>query len=131
MYVQENIVDAKLVDILNNLATKPKLIIINLGGGVQELLGYYLKRNLNFPVSILCSGAALSFITGDQVKLPSFVDNIFLGWLYRIFHNPKRFLIRYLKAFRLIWVFCRYRNFIFMDKEMKNNLLDVKKFKPQ
>ena len=80
---------------------KPKYIIINLGGGTQEIFGYYLKRNLNYKPSIICSGAAISFYTKQQASLTTFLDNWYLGWLTRIIFNPTIFLPRYLSAFKL------------------------------
>lgn len=105
VYDRTNIVDMHLVELLEGLSTKPKYILINLGGGVQERLGYFLKNNLSFSTGIICTGAAIAFLTGSQAKIPNLVDKLFLGWLFRILQNPKQFLIRYLKAFRLIYIF--------------------------
>ena len=60
-------------------------MIINLGGGVQEKLGLYLKRNLNHETKIICTGAAIAFLTGLQANIPNIVDKIYMGWLWRIF----------------------------------------------
>jgi|TARA_B100001971_G_scaffold182684_1_gene180152 exopolysaccharide biosynthesis WecB/TagA/CpsF family protein len=112
IYDKNNIVDSKLIEILENLKEKPKFVLINLGGGVQERLGYYLKNNLSFPTGIICTGAAISFLTGVQAQIPNFVDKMYLGWLFRILQNPNQFLMRYLKAFRLIYIF-------YLDKKGK------------
>ena len=92
--------DLKLVKLIKK--TKPDYIIINIGGGVQEILGYYLKIKFKNRLRIFCTGAAISYFTGDQAPLNKFFDKYYLGWLLRIFYNPKVFLIRYLKAFKLI-----------------------------
>tara|TARA_B100000900_G_C20494188_1_gene680875 strand:- start:184 stop:933 length:750 start_codon:yes stop_codon:yes gene_type:complete len=92
--------DLKLVKLIKK--TKPDYIIINIGGGVQEILGYYLKIKFKNRLRIFCTGAAISYFTGDQAPLNKFFDKHYLGWLLRIFYNPKVFLIRYLKAFKLI-----------------------------
>ena len=78
--------------------------MINLGGGIQELLGSYLKSNLDYKPSIICSGAAISFLTGQQAKIPIIFDIIYLGWLVRIIFDPHIFLPRYLKAFNFIFL---------------------------
>ena len=83
-------------------ARKPPYIIINLGGGVQERLGYYLKENLSYRPSIICAGAAVAFLTGPQVHIPAWADAWMLGWLLRCLHAPKKFIPRYWKALRLI-----------------------------
>ena len=46
IYNKENIVDFELLDILENLKHRPKYILINLGGGIQERLGLFLKKRL-------------------------------------------------------------------------------------
>lgn len=80
---------------------KPKWILINIGGGTQEKLGLYLKQNLSYKPAILCTGAALAFKTGRQGKMPKWIDQIYLGWLHRCISNPKIFIPRYLKGFKL------------------------------
>ena len=39
-------IDKKLLKVIEKI--KPNFIITNIGGGVQEVLGLYLKRNLVF-----------------------------------------------------------------------------------
>ena len=93
------IVDYELLDILNK--NRPDYILINLGGETQEVLGYYLKKNLNYKPVIICTGAALSFLTGVQASLTKWIDKLYLGWLWRCIYNPKVFIPRYLRAFKL------------------------------
>jgi len=102
LYNKKKIHDLKLLNKIKKI--KPKYIIINLGGNVQEVLGYYLKKNLDYKPSIICSGAAISFFTKQQAPLTSFFDKIFLGWLVRIIFNPIVFLPRYLMAFKLFFL---------------------------
>tara|TARA_B100001057_G_scaffold191158_2_gene192034 strand:+ start:729 stop:1526 length:798 start_codon:yes stop_codon:yes gene_type:complete len=81
---------------------RPKTIFIQLGGGVQERLGFYLRENLSFSSVILCTGAALAFLSGTQARIPNWVDRFYMGWMVRCLVNPKVFVPRYLKAFTLI-----------------------------
>lgn len=90
-------------------ARKPPYIIINLGGGVQERLGFYLKENLSYRPSIICVGAAVAFITGLQASIPAWADRWMLGWLFRCLHAPRKFIPRYGKALRLIPILAKYR----------------------
>ena len=99
LYKKNKIFDNKLLKDIKKI--KPKYIIINLGGGTQEILGLYLKQNLNYKPSIICSGAAISFFTKQQAPLTSVLDNLYLSWLVRILFDPKQFLPRYLSAFKL------------------------------
>ena len=102
IYKKNKIYDLKLVNKINKI--KPKYIMINLGGGTQEVLGNYLKKKLNYKPSIICTGAAISYFTKQQAPLTNFLDNIFLGWLVRIIFNPIVFLPRYLFAFKLFFL---------------------------
>lgn len=88
---------------------RPKYIIIALGGGVQEQLGAFLKKNLNYKPTILCIGAALAFLSGAQVRIPEWADRAYLGWLFRILNHPSLFLKRYLKAWRLVKIVLKFK----------------------
>ncbi|MEW6557771.1 MAG: WecB/TagA/CpsF family glycosyltransferase [Elusimicrobiota bacterium] len=101
------IYDAKLLEKLEFI--KPRIIIIGIAGGKQELLGNYLKKNLTFTTTILCTGAALAFFTGEQAKINYKIDKYYLGWLFRILSNRKVFLPRYLRAFKFIPIFYRHK----------------------
>jgi UDP-N-acetyl-D-mannosaminuronic acid transferase (WecB/TagA/CpsF family) len=99
--------DRELLDTLG--ALRPKHIVITVGGGTQERLGLYLKRNLNYLPAIHCIGAAIAFLSGDQVRIPNWADRLYLGWLFRCVSSPRRFIPRYLSAPRLIPLMWRYR----------------------
>jgi len=101
IYNNHKVEDKDLINILNQLENKPKYIMINLGSNIQEPLGYYLKQNLDFKPGIICTGAAISFFTGSQAKITTFIDKLGIGWLWRCIKNPTIFIPRYLKAFRL------------------------------
>jgi N-acetylglucosaminyldiphosphoundecaprenol N-acetyl-beta-D-mannosaminyltransferase len=107
-YAGGTIADEALVDLVN--ARKPRHVIIGLGGGVQEKLGLYLRRHCAIRPAIHCIGAALGFLTGDQVKIPAWADQWILGWLFRCASNPRRFIPRYAKALGLPIVLWRYHD---------------------
>jgi UDP-N-acetyl-D-mannosaminuronic acid transferase (WecB/TagA/CpsF family) len=102
----DNVADDVLVKIVNQ--SKPAHVIIGVGGGVQEKLGFYLKRHCASKPAIHCIGAAIGFLTGDQVRIPDWADQWTLGWLFRCWANPGRFVPRYAKAFQLSAVLCKY-----------------------
>ena len=95
--------DLKLLNLINNY--KPKYIVINIGGGSQEPLAIYINKNIKYKASIMCTGAALAFMTGEQAPINKFIDKIYLGWLTRIIWNPKLYLGRILKSFKIIKFF--------------------------
>ena len=96
IYDKLNIKDEKLLEILNE--QKPHWILLNIGGGIQEILGYWLRKNLSYKPAIICTGAAIAFKTGKQVQIPSFIDKIYMGWLWRVISNPKVYGKRFWEA---------------------------------
>jgi len=108
MYSSDSIADPALLDRLSRL--RPQHIIITIGGGTQERLGFYLKRSLPYRPAIHCIGAAIAFLSGDQVHIPVWADRFYLGWLFRSLSEPKRFIPRYLDAFKLYPLLRRYRD---------------------
>ena len=100
IYSAKNIIDKKLLLIIKS--KKPRFIIVNLGGGTQEILANYLNNNLNYKFSIFCTGAAISFLTGSQARIPKWADYFYLGWLIRSVASPVKYIKRYSKAFGLI-----------------------------
>ncbi len=89
---------------------RPKHIVITLGGGTQERLGLYLKRNLDYLPAIHCIGAAIAFLSGDQVRIPGWADRFYLGWLFRCLSAPSRYIPRYWAARKLLPLMMRYRS---------------------
>jgi UDP-N-acetyl-D-mannosaminuronic acid transferase (WecB/TagA/CpsF family) len=108
MYGSAPISDPALLDHLNRL--KPAHIVVTIGGGTQERLGLYLKRNLNYVPAIHCIGAAIAFLSGDQVHIPIWADKFYLGWLFRSLSEPKRYIPRYWDARKLLAIMLRNRS---------------------
>jgi UDP-N-acetyl-D-mannosaminuronic acid transferase (WecB/TagA/CpsF family) len=108
IYGNVPITDPALLECLNRL--RPRHVIVTIGGGTQERLGLYLKRNLAYRPAIHCIGAAIAFLSGDQVHIPVWADKFYLGWLLRSLSEPKRYAPRYLDAFKLLPLMLRYRD---------------------
>ena len=89
---------------------RPRHVILCIGGGVQEPLGLYLKENLSYLPAIHCIGAAIGFLTGDQVRIPVWADHLGLGWFFRCLSDPKRFFPRYWGGRHLLPMIVRYRD---------------------
>jgi UDP-N-acetyl-D-mannosaminuronic acid transferase (WecB/TagA/CpsF family) len=106
-YSSGSIVDDVLVEMTNQ--RKPKHIVVCLGGGTQERVGLMLKRKCDFKPSIHCIGAAIGFLTGNQVRIPVWADKFYLGWLFRCFSEPGKFVPRYWKACKLVPMMIRCR----------------------
>ena len=87
---------------------QPRNVVIAIGSGPQEKLGRYLRDNLSYRPAIHCIGAALGFLTGDQVAIPDWADRFYLGWLLRLFTQPRIFIPRLARAATLPWLIARY-----------------------
>jgi UDP-N-acetyl-D-mannosaminuronic acid transferase (WecB/TagA/CpsF family) len=110
-------------------ARSPRIVMLAIGGGVQERVGLMLRAQLGGgrksedgeqntaggrrtePMggegpSIFCLGAAIAFLTGGQATIPPWADKLILGWLLRLLSNPRKFWRRYWEALslaRLVW----------------------------
>jgi UDP-N-acetyl-D-mannosaminuronic acid transferase (WecB/TagA/CpsF family) len=90
-------------------ALRPRHVVITIGGGIQERLGLYIKRSVDYRPSIHCIGAAIAFRSGDQVYIPDLADRLGMGWLMRCLWRPRSYFPRYWAARRLAWLLVRYR----------------------
>jgi UDP-N-acetyl-D-mannosaminuronic acid transferase (WecB/TagA/CpsF family) len=84
-------------------------VILNVGGGVQEQLGCWPKQRLSYTPAIVCTGAAIAFITGGQASIPPWADRLYLGWLLRILSNPRSYTKRYVQALALVPVVLKWK----------------------
>ncbi len=107
MYADQEIEDPELLRRIERI--RPQHILLTLGGGTQERVGLYLKRNLSYLPAIHCIGAAIAFLSGDQVRIPIWADRSYLGWLYRSISEPRRYMPRYWNARKLLYLLIRYR----------------------
>jgi len=87
---------------------RPAHVIIGIGSGAQEKLGHYLREHLSYRPAIHCIGAALGFLTGDQIAIPDWADRVFLGWLWRLFAQPRTFAPRLSRGLELPWLLWKY-----------------------
>jgi N-acetylglucosaminyldiphosphoundecaprenol N-acetyl-beta-D-mannosaminyltransferase len=105
-YARGKIADDALLGIIEK--QRPPYIIINIGGGTQEILGSFLHARLSYRPTIICTGAAIAFLSGRQVNIPPWTDKMMLGWLARCISEPRKFIPRYFRAFGLVAVLFRY-----------------------
>lgn len=77
------------------------IVLLCLGHPKQEILAQELK-NYDWvgsrPDWIMCVGATIEFLTGEQKRSPKIFSKLGLEWLYRLVTNPKKFSNRYLNA---------------------------------
>lgn len=102
-----SIVDPELLQAVT--LRRPRYIILNIGGGTQEQLGWWLRSHVPVRTAIVCTGAAIAFLSGIQASIPSWADRLYLGWLLRCLSAPSRFFPRYWEAKRVLWIVLRHR----------------------
>jgi len=77
------------------------IVLLCLGHPKQELLAKELK-NYDWagsrPDWIMCVGATVDFLIGDQKRAPKVFQVTGLEWFFRLLTNPKKFSSRYLGA---------------------------------
>jgi UDP-N-acetyl-D-mannosaminuronic acid transferase (WecB/TagA/CpsF family) len=89
-------------------ARRPRFVVICVGGGVQERLGFFLKSRLSYRPAILCTGAAIALVSGRQVRIPVWADRAFVGWIFRALSQRGAFTPRLRKALRLAPLLWRF-----------------------
>ena len=99
----KKIYDKNLLKIIKKY--KPRYILVNIGGEVQEILALYIREKINFKISILCTGAAIAFLTKQQAPINSLIDSLYLGWFVRLIYNPRKYFFRILGSLNLIRLF--------------------------
>ena len=94
------------------------IVFLCLGHPKQEILAYELKKYDwvgSRPDWVLCVGASIDFLTGEQRRAPKIFTRLGLEWFYRLISNPKKFFLRYLNAtwpsLKLIFNSFRMRKF--------------------
>jgi exopolysaccharide biosynthesis WecB/TagA/CpsF family protein len=98
--------DRNLLSLLEQ--NRPSHVIIAIGSGAQEKLGYYLRENLSYRPAIHCTGAALGFVTGEQIRIPDWADRLYLGWLLRLMTQPPQLGPRLVRGLELPWLIWKY-----------------------
>ena len=67
----------------------------------------YLYNNVRRKTSILCTGAAIAFLTKKQAPINDLIDRLYLGWFVRLLHNPLKYTSRILSSFHLLRLFLK------------------------
>jgi UDP-N-acetyl-D-mannosaminuronic acid transferase (WecB/TagA/CpsF family) len=81
---------------------QPAFVMLNIRGGVQERLGFFLISQLSYRPAIICTGAAIAFLSRRQVGIPVWADRLMIGWLLRALHSPIGFFPKIWKGLRLV-----------------------------
>ena len=87
---------------------RPAHVLVAIGSGPQEKLAHYIIERLSYRPGVHCIGAALGFITGDQITIPDWADRLYLGWFLRLLRQPRVFIPRLARGFELPWLIWKY-----------------------
>lgn len=83
---------------------KCRFTFLAVGSPQQELIASQVVQGTGFG---LCIGAALEFLTGDQIRAPQAMRRTGLEWVHRLASDPRRLWRRYLiegpRVFLLAW----------------------------
>lgn len=81
-----------------------RFTILAVGSPQQEMIAARVTGGTGFG---LCVGAAIEFLTGDQVRAPMMMRRAGLEWAHRLASDPRRLWRRYLvegpRVFLLAW----------------------------
>lgn len=86
--------DNLLVEQINKAS--PDILFINLGNPKQEIWFERIKHKLHIPVSIGVGGS-FDLLSGNIPRAPTWMQKWGLEWLFRLYQEPKRLIVRYLK----------------------------------
>lgn len=85
------------LDVVNKInRLDPDIVWCGLGCPKQEKWMAEFRPLLNAPV-LIGVGAGFDFLSGEKSLAPYWITRSGFEWLYRIFSDPKRLLVRYLE----------------------------------
>jgi exopolysaccharide biosynthesis WecB/TagA/CpsF family protein len=88
-----------------------RIILLAVGSPQQEVLAREMREDGRVTGFGLCIGAAVEFITGEQVRAPRIVQRAGVEWAWRLASQPKRLWRRYLvdgpAIFGMVWRWSR------------------------
>lgn len=78
-------------------------LIVGLGAPKQEIWIATMRHRLPDVRIMLGVGAAIDYEAGEVKRAPVFLRRIGMEWSYRVFTEPRRYLMRYVRNTRFIW----------------------------
>ncbi|WP_034285422.1 WecB/TagA/CpsF family glycosyltransferase [Schaalia suimastitidis] len=76
------------------IRTKPRLIIVGLGAGLQEEVAKECAEHV--PHAAVCTaGGWIDQFAAKEMYFPPIIHRLRLGWAWRIAHEPRRLIGRY------------------------------------
>lgn len=85
-------------------ACGPNIVFLGVGAPKQEIFAYEALADLVGVGVIVCVGAGINFLAGQQRRAPLLARWLGLEWLYRLIFEPRRLASRYVLG---ALAFCR------------------------
>ncbi len=73
----------------------PEVIFVAMGVPMQELFAVELSHELSGKI-IICVGNFFEFYFGNIKRIPKYLKNVGIEWLFRLISEPRRLWKRYL-----------------------------------
>jgi glycosyltransferase involved in cell wall biosynthesis len=83
----------ELIKFLPKNFIKNELIILTLPTPKQEIIAEHIARN-NLKFKIICAGASIAMLSGDEKIVPKFLESLGLEFIWRLRIETRRRLIR-------------------------------------
>ena len=87
----------ELIKFLPNNFIKNELIILTLPTPKQEIIAEHIARH-NLKFKIICAGASVAMMSGEEKIVPKFLESLGLEFLWRLRIETKRRLIRLIQT---------------------------------
>lgn len=88
--------EAELDRLLQDLRqARPEIVLVALGSPKQEFIARRLSESVP-PAAWIGVGISFSFITGDVLRAPRWMQRLGLEWVHRLAQEPRRLFQRYI-----------------------------------
>lgn len=98
--------DEGIIDMINNV--HPDLLLVSLGCPKQEK--WMAEHRHQLTCCMLGLGQAFNTYAGMEKRLPRWMRELSLEWMYRLYHEPRRLWKRYIVS-NSVFLFLVYRHF--------------------
>lgn len=98
---------ARQVTAREAMASPVRFTLLGVGSPQQELIAHLMADMPEATGTVLCIGASVDFILGEQKRAPRIVQKAGMEWAWRLLGNPRRLARRYLidcpAIFPMVW----------------------------
>ena len=85
------------------------IVLFCVGSPQQEILAHKVKMHTTFKGVGLCVGASINFLTGKVERAPKWIQFLAMEWAFRLFHEPKRLFVRYVKCLKIFTLLIKFK----------------------